>query len=244
MVQQKKGLPIWAWFGIGCLALIFLVVVVFMIGGFFLAKKVQDVAGDFENNPEMAAARLIVRMNPEIEEVEIDEEDGTITFREKDSGKVYTASFEDLKEGRFSITGEDGEVVVKTEGRDDDGQITITTDEGTMKFGGSEEKSDQPDWVPVPSGATVGGHFSMQSDDSSHGTVEVVTDEDAEDVLAFYKGYMEDNGYTVQTSSFSGDGESVTVLQGHHEESGRTLVVNLATEDGELKVGLTYTEEK
>ncbi len=244
MVQGKKGLPIWAWFGIGCAGLLVLIVVVVMVGGFFLAKKVQDVAGDFESNPEMAAARLIVRMNPELEEVEVDEEAGTIRIREKETGKEYTASFEDLKEGRFSIMGDDGEVVIATEGLDDEGQLTITTSEGTVRIGGNQNKGDQPDWVPVLPGASIEGNFAMQADTGAHGTLGITTERDADEVLSFYKDHMEDNGYVVQTSSFSGDGESVTVLQGHHEGDGRTLVVNVTTEDGETKVGVTYSEEK
>jgi len=242
MTQGKKGLPIWAWFGIGCAVLLVLVIVILVVGGLFVAKKVQDVAGDFESNPEMAAARLIVRMNPELEEVEVDEDAGTIRVREKKSGKEYTASFEDLKEGRFTITGEDGEVVIGADGSSEDGQISITTDKGSMKISGNKKADDLPAWVPVPPGASVEGHYSMQSDDSAHGTLGIVSDDDAENLLAFYKGFMESNGFKVQTSSFSGDGETVTVLQGRNEEAGRTLIVNLTADDEQVKVGLTYSE--
>ena len=65
----KKGIPVWAWIGIGCAAMVILVLIVVMVGGFFVARKVQDVAADFEANPAMATAKMIVKLNPELEEV-------------------------------------------------------------------------------------------------------------------------------------------------------------------------------
>ena len=91
----KKGLPVWAWIGIGCGALSILVLVVLMVGGFFVARKVQDVAADFEENPAMATARMIVKLNPELEEVATDEEAGTITVRNRKTGEVITVNFEE-----------------------------------------------------------------------------------------------------------------------------------------------------
>jgi uncharacterized protein YneF (UPF0154 family) len=73
--QPKKGLPVWAWIGIGCGALLIMVLVVVMVGGFFVARKVQDVAADFEENPAMATAKMIVKLNPELEEVSTDDQD-------------------------------------------------------------------------------------------------------------------------------------------------------------------------
>ena len=65
---QKKGLSTWAWIGIGCGVLVVIATVVLVAVGFFAARKLQDVAGDldFKDNPEMASARLFVRMNPEL----------------------------------------------------------------------------------------------------------------------------------------------------------------------------------
>ena len=60
----RQGLPVWAWVGIGCGAVLILVLVVVMVGGFFVARKVQDVAADFEKDPAMATARMIVDAIP------------------------------------------------------------------------------------------------------------------------------------------------------------------------------------
>ena len=49
------------------------------IGGWFAAKKIKEVAGDFEANPGRTAAEFIVKMNPDLEIVESDDDAGTIT---------------------------------------------------------------------------------------------------------------------------------------------------------------------
>ena len=60
--QQKQGLPTLAWVAIGCGVLVVIMVLVLTVSGLFMAKKIKDVAGDldFEDDPAMSAARLIV----------------------------------------------------------------------------------------------------------------------------------------------------------------------------------------
>ena len=82
----KKGLPVWAWVGIGCGALVVVVLIVVTVAGFLVANKVKDVAADFEKNPAMATARMIVKLNPDLEEVSTDDEEGTITVRNTKTG--------------------------------------------------------------------------------------------------------------------------------------------------------------
>jgi len=243
MSNGKKGMPIWAWFAIGCAGLLVIILVVLVAGGLFVANKAKDFAGDFESNPEMAAARLIVKMSPELEEVETNEEDGTITVREKKTGKVFTANIEDIKEGRFVVTDEQGKVVMETEGSEQEGQFSIRTGEGKMTFGaGSGDEAQYPAWVPVPPGATVAGQYAMTSETGAQGTLQVSSELTPEELLAFYRGEMEREGYKVQTSSYAGEGNSVNILQGYHEGTKRNLIVNVSTENDKVTAGVTYSE--
>ncbi len=242
MAEEKKGLPIWAWFGIGCAGLIVLVMVAMLAVGFFVTKKVKDVAGDFENNPEIAAARLLVKLNPDYEEVSVDEDEGTITVRDKKTGKVFTADVEDLKEGRFTISGEDGTTVVTTETDEDEGTFTISTGDKKIQIGAGGDSS-APEWVPVPEDAETQGLFSMSEEDSVRGSLKILTDEDPKDVLAFYRSAMDEAGFEVQTSSYSGGGESVEMLTGNLADPKRTLMVNVTTgSDDEINIVVTYSE--
>lgn len=245
MTQEKKGLPIWAWFGIGCAGLLVLVMIGLLVVGMFVTKKVKEVAGDFENNPEIAAARMLVKLNPEIEEVEVDEEAGTITVRNKESGEVYTANVDDLKEGRFTITGEDGTAVITAGAGEDDeeGTYKISAGGSTMEIGGGSD-AKVPEWVPIIPGGEMEPLFSMSADGVSRGSVQIVTDKDAEEVLAFYREKMEAAGFEIQTSSYSGGGESVDMVNGHTENPVRSMVVNVTTDsDGEVTAAVTFTEE-
>ncbi|RLE30847.1 MAG: hypothetical protein DRJ61_12140 [Acidobacteria bacterium] len=242
MSEGKKGLPIWAWFGIGCAGLLVLVMIALLMVGMFVTKKVKEVAGDFENNPEIAAARLIVKLNPEIEEVEVNEDEGTITVRNKKSGEIYTADVDDLKEGRFTIIGEDGKAVITAGADEDDGSFKITADGGTMEFGGGDA-SDVPSWIPILSGAEVEPLFTMSADGVTRGSVKIVTDKGVKEVLEFYRKEMEKAGFEIQTTSYSGGGESVDMVNGQSEDPKRSLTVNVTSDsDGKVNAAVTYSE--
>ena len=242
MSEGKKGLPIWAWIGIGCAGLMALLMVVLLVLGIFVTKKVKEVAADFEKNPEIATAQLIVKLNPEIEEVEVDEDEGTITFRNKKSGEVFTADVDDIKEGRFTITGEDGTAVITAGDGEDEGSYKITAGDHTMEIGGGDADSI-PSWIPLIKGAEVVPVLAMKTDGRSHGSVKISTDKDREEVLAFYKQAMEKAGFEIQTTSYSGGDESFDVLTGQIEDSKKTLIVNVSVDsDRKVNIALTYTD--
>lgn len=242
MSEGKKGLPIWAWFGIGCAGLLALIMIVLLVGAMFVTKKVKEVAGDFEKNPEIAAARMLVKLNPEIEEVEVNEDEGTITVRNKETGEVFTADVDDLKEGRFTITGEDGTAVITAGVGDEEDSYKITAGGQTMELSGSDSGT-VPSWIPVIPGGEVEPLFTMSADGVTRGSVKIVTDQDAEQVLEFYQEEMEQAGFEIQTSSYSGGGESVNMLTGQIEDSQKSLIVNVTVDsDDEVTVALTYSE--
>jgi hypothetical protein len=242
MSEGKKGLPIWAWFGIGCAGLLVLMMVVLLVVGMFVTKKVKEVAADFEKNPEIATAQLIVKLNPEIEEVEVDEDEGTITFRNKKSGEVFTADVDDIKEGRFTITGEDGTAVITAGGGEDEGSFKISAGDQTLEIGGGNADSI-PSWIPIIPGAEVVPVLSMKTEGRSHGSVKIVTDKKPKEVLEFYKQEMEEAGFKIQTSSFSGGDESFDVLTGQIEDSKKNLIVNVSVDsDRKVTIALTYSE--
>ena len=54
--------------------------------------------------PMVRAAELALRLNPEVDVVSSDPAAGTITVREKKTGKEVTFNLEDIKAGKFSIT--------------------------------------------------------------------------------------------------------------------------------------------
>ena len=239
----KKGLPVWAWVGIGCGALIVLVLIVVTVGGFLVANKVKDVAADFEKNPAMATARMIVKLNPELEEVSTDEEEGTITVRNTETGEEITVNFEDIEEGKFSFTSGDREITVDATDLEEGGSLKVTDDTGAVVFStGETSAEDIPPWVPVYPGTEPTSLRTMRTDASLTGGFEVVTSDRVAVVLDFYRTTLEGAGYKVNVNTFSQDDSEGGMVNGRHESEQRSVVVILNSEEGSTKVVVSYNQ--
>jgi hypothetical protein len=239
----KKGLPVWGWIGIGCGALIILVVIVVTVGGFLVANKVKDVAADFEKNPAMATARMIVKLNPELEEVSTNEEEGTITIRNTKTGEEITVNFEDIEEGKFSFSSGDREITVDATGLEDSGSIKVTDDEGAVVFStGESSAEDIPPWVPVYPGTAPTSRHTMRTDESFTGGFEIVTADRVAAVLEFYRTELEGAGYKVNVNTFSQDDSEGGMVNGSHEGEQRSVIVILNSDQGSTKVTVSYSQ--
>ena len=111
----KKGMSTFVKVLLGCGVLLLLGIgSCFVVSGYFLKKgvgKISDFAKEMEANPDAAvvrAAELALRLNPEVDVVSSDPAAGTITVREKKTGKEVTFNLEDIKAGKFSITADGG----------------------------------------------------------------------------------------------------------------------------------------
>ena len=99
--EQKKSSCL-AVGGVGCLILVILVLAG---GGFVWWKYGPDImkyTQEVQKDPERAAATLMLKFNPDIEVLNIDEEKRTVTFRIKSSGEEITATFEALAKSKMS----------------------------------------------------------------------------------------------------------------------------------------------
>ncbi|HPQ41280.1 MAG TPA: hypothetical protein PLV45_12985 [bacterium] len=242
--QQKKGLPALAWVGIGCGVLILIVLILVVAGGWFVSNKVKDFAGDYEKNPELTAARMIVKMNPEIEEVGVDEDAGTITIREKETGKEITANFKDIKEGKFTLTGEDGETVTfESEQDEDGGSMRVETSEGSWTVGSGSKSAPVPDWVPVPAEAETTMHHSMTDGSGFGGSLSFTYKHSMDDLVGYYEDALKSGGYTVAVNRFSSDAGQGAVVTGMNDAEQRSVTVTVGEEDDGLSVGVAYAQE-
>lgn len=240
----KKGIPVWAWVGIGCAAMVILVLIVVMVGGFFVARKVQDVAADFEANPAMATAKMIVKLNPELEEVSSDEEAGTITVRNTKTGEEITVNFEDIEEGKFSFTTGEGEISVDASEMKDSGSLKVTNEKGDVVLStGAAVSDDIPSWVPVYPGAEPASRHTMRTEQEQTGGFEVETSASVKEALDFYQDALKDDGYEVAVNTFSQDDSEGGMVNGSHGEKGRNVVVIINSESGgPTKIVVSYTE--
>lgn len=240
----KKGIPVWAWVGIGCAALVIVVLVVVMVGGFFVARKVQDVAAEFEENPALATARMIVKLNPELEEVSTDEEAGTMTIRNTKTGEEITVNLEDIEEGKFSFTTDEGEITVDASEMKESGSLKITDEEGAVVLAtGGAVSDDIPAWVPVYPGSEPTNRHTMRTDEEQTGGFELETSASVGEALAFYRSELEGEGYEVQVNTFTQDDSEGGMVNGSDSERGRTVVAIFNAEGGgPTKIVISYSE--
>ena len=231
-MTEKKGLSPWAWVAIGCGGLLLVAMIVMMVGGMFVAKKVGDFAEDFQENPA-AAAEMLIKMNPDLELVDSDRDAGTITIRNKEDGEVITVNYDDIEKGKLSFETDEGEVTVGVSGDAEEGLLTVTTDgEETMRIG-TADLDKVPDWVPVFPDATVTGTYSASTPDGVGGSFQLTSADSVDDVLAFYVEQLEGDGWSVQKTEYSGpDGKGGQIIASHEDEDRTVMVILSSSEDG------------
>jgi hypothetical protein len=229
----KKGLGPLAWVGIGCGVLIVMGVIAAAMGGYFLKKKLE--------NPVMAAAELAIRANPDVELVESDSDAGTLTVRDKKSGKVFTINADDAKEGRISIESDEGTATFDSSG------VRVTDEKGqesTFRAGAGAPK-DLPKWIPNYPGGTTQGSYTANSPESRTAAFTVTTQDGVDEVLNFYQDKLEAEGLSVQkTTAESGGGVTGGTLTGTSEDQKRTVNVIVSSSNGETTAMVTFEEKK
>jgi len=243
-VPERKGLGTLAWIGIGCGVLVVVVVIALAAASWFVVGKARQVAGDFEDNPALAAARMIVKLNPELEEVAVDEEAGTITVRNTRTGEEITVDFEDLEKGRISWKAGDQEVTIDTSGGEGEEVVSVRGDEGEWKLTtGSSGAADVPDWVPLYPGTRPLASHVFEGTDGVRGTCQLETEDAAADVVDFYQEQLRQAGYEVNVTRFEGgEGEEGGVVNGEHGASGRAVVVMVGADEGRTTAAVSYSE--
>ncbi len=242
---ERTGLHPLAWVGIGCGVLMVIIIAVVMVGGFFLARTVKNVAEDFEDNPGLAAAKLIVKATPELEEVDIDEEAGTMTVRNTKTGELITVNFDDIQEGRFSWTA-DGEEVTVDVSDAEDGTVRIESGDGDgfAISTGAAVSEEIPDWVPVYPGSEPANRGTMTTNDSVNGNFTLSTDDAVADVLEFYREQLKSVGFQVTVNTYSGAENEGAMINSVHESENRSVIVVIGSDDGQTTANVTYSSKK
>jgi hypothetical protein len=242
---ERKGLHPLAWVGIGCGAILVIVVIAMLIGGFFLARTVKNVAEDFEDNPGLAAARFVVKASPELEEVEVDEGAGTMTIRNTKTGEIITVNFDDIKEGRFSWTA-DGEEVSIDVSEAESGTVKIESSDGDgfQLTTGDAVGGEIPDWVPVYPGTEPKNRGSMKTNEMVSGNYTTTTDDDVEKVLEYFRETLKSAGYEISVNTYSSDGAGGGMINGSLSSEGKTVVVIIGQDDGATGITVTHSVKK
>ncbi len=236
-MSERKGLPWFAWVGIGCGVLIILGVVAIAGLGLFVGSKVKDLAEDFEDRPVYTTAAAIARFNPEIELVEADEEKQIVTMRSVKTGEVMTFHLDDIKSGNFSFEKDGERVDVSTGGNG----VTVTSDEGTTRFGAGTG-TDLPDWLPVPRGASTKVGYTANNDTESSGLAQLQDFGSSEDVLDFYRRELKGQGYELAEQNMSSGTTAISSVTASKKSPKRTITVTSNRNGDEAEeITITYS---
>jgi hypothetical protein len=202
-----------------------------MAGGLFLVHKAREAGVDpdlLRRNPGLAVGKMLAAVNPDVEVVKTDDGAGTITVRDKKTGKVVTLTFDEARKGNF-----------KFEAHGDDGK------NATVEFNGASGKI--PAEVPVYPGAKVEGTFSVTGDGGG-GTGSAyqytfTTSDPPRQVMSFYHNKLEDAGMKLALTTNTADGG---MLIGEDDARGETInvIVEKGSSEGTTAIRVTTRTKK
>jgi len=194
--RRKTSPIVWILGIVGAVLLLGVLSVVLVIS--LVVHKAKQAGFDSElmrNNPGLAISKMAAMSNPDIQVLSTNDRNGTITFRDKKTGKVSTLAFDDVKNGHFGISAQG-----------DDGKTT------RLDFGGSAA-AKLPSWVPSYPGASAakGGFSAVTSGgtDGEAGTVAFTTPDPSEKVQSYYEGKGHEMNMRVESTVAQGFGTVV-----------------------------------
>ncbi|HMG32475.1 MAG TPA: hypothetical protein VKM94_00950 [Blastocatellia bacterium] len=246
--QQQWGAPppppksgALKWILIGCGSIIIIGTIVVVLGMWFVWNKAKEVGIDpdlWQRKPALAAAKLVVASNPDIEYVSIDEGRDQITVRDKKTGKLVTVNVRQAQDGKISFRGENGEEVTleAKPNNESGGVVSVKTKEGTAQIGAGSS-AQTPSWVPAYPGATVQGNFSAQNAEGTGGSFTFVTGDSPEQVSKFYDSALRQAGFKPKVNSITAAGVvSLTTVIAEEEDKRRTVSITAVPGDNNQTV--------
>ena len=195
------------------------------VGGLsmFVVHKAREagISSDlWQRNPAAATARALALANRDIEIVSEDDGSGTVTVRDRSTGKTSTWNLDQARRGRIRITAEDGDGKNAT--------VNIGGD-GTHKL---------PSWVPSYPG--VEGHdfaITGSGSDGAGGTFSFSTSDSPAEVLSFYQDQIKTLRMQTQVNAATPQGGMITATDDTRD---RTLNIVVGHGSGKTSVNVTY----
>ncbi len=229
---QKKKTPWWVWGLVGCGGLVVIVVVVLVAGGAYLWTKVPKT--------EMGMVAKIIEMaNPDVEVVNLDEERGIVTLKNKKTGEQVTVNLEDAKSGKIVFS--DGKESVTIGG--EEGVIKLEGEKGSTVYGQAPE--DLPSWLPSYPGAQVQpGGVSTDRAGLRGGVFTFTTSDSVSQVLAFYKEQLGQQGLHPRDESQESISEDFGALTVRSDDERKSITITASRSGDKTTVGVSFEEKR
>jgi hypothetical protein len=196
--------------------------------GYFVVHKARQAGFDAEllsRNPGLAVSKMIAAANPDVEVLKTDDGAGTITLRNRKDGKVITLSFDQIKNGKFSMRA-----------FDENGKAA------TVEIGGNVKA---PSWVPEYPGSNPVATFAAKGDSDGDrgeaGNFSFTTKDSPAKVIAFYQDKFQGLGMKAE---FTAGGTVGGMIAASDPDEARTMQVIVGGSDDETTVNVTYGRKR
>ena len=194
--------------------------------GWFVMHKVRQAGLDpdlWRRNPGLAAGKLLAATNPDLDVLRTDDNAGTITLRDRRTGKETTITFDQVRQGKFTIRAED-----------ENGKTA------SLEFGGSGSKP--PAWVPDYPGSRPAYSIKGSADSGEEGgNFTFTTDDPASKVMAFYQDKTREMGMEAKVATTTPDGGMLVAAR---EDDDRSLTIVVGGNSGQTTVNVTYARKR
>lgn len=244
-VPGKKKMSALGWIAIGCGAIAILAILAFGGLAFVTGRFLKKTADKMEQNPALAAAELMVKANPELEVVESDIDEGTLTIKNTKTGEVVTMNAKDIEEGKLTFSTEEGTTTFDGSSTGDGGTLKVTTDKGeTAVFGTTAgAPKNLPSWVPVYGGAKVENSYDATTAEGRNAMFTVTSSDSVDQVAEFYQSKLEAEGLKVERSSYETAGNKAIMFVGKTDDDKRTASVTITSNEGQTQAMVTFGEK-
>ncbi len=242
-----KKTSIWVWIIGGVVVVLFGVAVMGGIAGYLAVRGIKSVAKTagfdselMQKNPGLAMAKMATAMNQDYETVKTNDSDGTITVREKSTGKIVTLKF-DSEAKKMVIIGDDGkQATISVAGSGDNGSLTMQSSDGTVKLGAAADNT-VPSWVPQYPGATMKGNLAATTAEGSQNSFSFNSSDSATKILGYYTDQLKAAGFKINLTTTTDTGG---LVQAQDESKKRTIMVSSAAASGGTETSVTAIEKK
>lgn len=246
-MPPPQGLPaapkktsVWVWI-LGGLAIFFcLIIVTCGVAAYMGMRMIKQAGFDSElmkTNPGLAMAKMVTAMNKDYETVSTNDRAGTITVREKSTGKVMTMKFDPATK-QMVVTTDDGKQAKVTI---DNNGVSATSSDGTSMKYGAATGNDVPSWVPVYPGSKPQGTMSSTSAEGSQNTFTFKSTDPATKIITFYSDQLKAAGFVINMTTTTGEGGMV---QATDDAKKHTISVIVGSSTDGTETAITAIEKK
>jgi hypothetical protein len=229
----------------GCFGLLVLGAIVGGLTMYYIAHKARQAAHMLEKNPALAVTRMIAAANPDVDVVSTDEDKGTITVRDKKTGKTMIMNFADAQKGKFVFEQDGQKMALEAHADGDKGSFEMKSSEGSMKFATGASSEKLPAWLSAYPGSAPQGSMSMQNGKETSGSFSFTTKDSIEAVVRYYEDALNKAGLKATTNSVQQNGKtSLGMVSAEDPGNKRKAVVTATMTNEGTNVGVTFTTQQ